>query len=199
MFKSFSVSVIAGLALALASTGALAQKKQPAAKPAAMPSPAPSSSGGIGKGDMELGFFGDFRDDGVSTTFLVGGSVGRYLSDSLEMRVTAALGFIDAAGVSTTIFSPYVAAEYQFNTRTAWVPYVGGGLGFYMLGNDDIFVYSLFVTPTGGVKYFLNERTSVEYALSYQFPLVGEACTDIDCFDADVTTLQNTFRINIYY
>jgi hypothetical protein len=198
MLKSLNLSVIAGLALALASTGALAQKKQ-AAKPAAKSEPAASSSGGIGKGDTEVGFFGDLRDDGVSTTFLIGGSVGTYLSDNLEMRVNASLSFIDAGGLSTTIFAPFVAAEYQFNTRTAWVPYVGGGAGIFLLGNDDFFMYSIFVTPTGGVKYFLNERTSLEYALSYQFPLIGESCTDVDCFDADITTLQQNFRINIYY
>jgi hypothetical protein len=199
MLKSLNVSVIAGLALALASTGALAQKK-PAAKPAAKPAPAASSSsGGVGQGDMEIGFFGNLRDDGATTLFLVGGSVGRYLTDSLEARVTASLAFVDAGGISSTILSPFVTAEYQFNTGGPVVPYVGGGLGFFMLGNDDIFQFSLFVTPTGGVKYFLNERTSLEYALSYQYPLYGETCTDVDCFDADITTLQNTFRINLYY
>lgn len=193
-----NASVIAGLALALASTGALAQKK-PAPKPVSAPTPAPSSSGGIGQGDMELGFFGNVRDDGTTTLFLLGGSVGSYLSDSLEMRVTASLAFVDAGGISTTIFAPFVTAEYQFNTRSAVVPYVGGGLGVFILGNDDIFMYDLFLTPTGGVKYFLNERTSLEWALSYQFPIVGGACDDIDCYDAEITTLQNTFRINIYY
>ncbi len=194
-----NVSVIAGLALALTSTGALAQvkAKKTTSKPAA--TPASSSSSGVGQGDMEIGFFGDLRDDGVSTTFLVGGSVGRYMSDSLEGRVTASLSFIDAGGVSTTVFAPFFSAEYQFNTRSQWVPYVGGGAGFFMLGNDDFFMFSLFATPTGGVKYFLNERTSLEYALSYQYPLYGEVCDDIDCYDADITTLQQTFRINIYY
>ena len=187
-----NLSVIAGLALALISTGAPAQSKKAAPMPA-------STSSGVGQGDMELGFFGDLRDDGTSTSLIIGASVGRYLSDNLELRVTPTISFIDSDGVSTTVLQPYVSAEYQFNTRSAVVPYVGGGLGFFMLGNDDFFMFSLFVTPTGGVKYFLNERTSVEYALSYQFPLVGEACNDIDCFDADVTTLQNTFRINIYY
>lgn len=197
MLKSLNVSVIAGLALALASTGALAQARKTTPKPE--PAPAPSSSGGIGKGDTEFGFFGNLRDDGTSTTFLLGATVGQYLSDSLEMRVTGALAFIDAGGLSTTLFAPFVTAEYQFNTRTAWVPYVGGGLGIFLLGNDNFFIYSLFATPTGGVKYFLNERTSLEYALSYQFPLFGAACDDIDCYDAEISTLQNSFRINIYY
>ena len=196
MLKSFNVSVIAGLALALASTGALAQSKKGASASAPTPS---SHSGGIGKGDMEFGFFGNLRDDGASTSLTIGASVGAYLSDSLELRVTPTLSFVDAGGVSTTILSPYVSAEYQFNTRSAVVPYVGGGLGFFMLGNDDIFMFGLFATPTGGVKYFLNERTSLEYAVSYQIPLYGELCNDIDCYDADISSLQNNFRINIYY
>ena len=196
MLKAHNVSVIAGLALALASTGALAQSKKGA--PASAPAPS-SYSGGIGKGDTEFGFFGNLRDDGASTSLTIGAAVGFYLSDALELRVTPTLSFVDAGGLSTTIFSPYVSAEYQFNTRTAWVPYVGGGLGLFILGNDDFFMISLFATPTGGVKYFLNERTSLEYALSYQFPLYGEACDDFDCYDADISSLQNNFRINIYY
>ena len=100
-----NLSVIAGLALALASTGALAQKKQPT--PAPTPAPAPSSSGSsIGQGDMELGFFGNLRDDGTTTSLTLGAAVGSYLSDNLELRVTPTIAFIDGGGVSATLFSP---------------------------------------------------------------------------------------------
>lgn len=200
MFKTLNVSVIAGLALALAATGALAQTKKSAPKQTSAPaSSASSSSGGIGKGDTEFGFFGDLRDDGSSTALTIGAAVGFYLKDNLELRVTPTVSFIDAGGISTFIFAPYVSAEYQLNTGSAWVPYVGGGLGIFLLANDDISMYSIFATPTGGVKYFMNERTSLEYALSYQFPLVGEYCDTFDCYDADITSLQQNFRINIYY
>ncbi|MGH8442152.1 MAG: hypothetical protein ACRETF_04525 [Nevskiaceae bacterium] len=197
MKNTTRVSVIAGLVLALACGAALAQTRKP---PAAKPAPVDTSSGGIGRGDIELGFFGNLNDSDAGTLLLVGASAGRYMTDQLALRVTAAVAFADTAGISTFIFSPYVSGEYQFPIRgTPLVPYAGAGLGLFLLSNDTFFVYSVFATPVAGVKYFLNERTSVEYALSYQVPVVGGACDDIDCYDVDVTTLQNTVRLNIYY
>ncbi len=201
MKNSVKASVIAGLALVLASTGALAQTKKKTAAPAPAPAPAANlSGGGIGAGDTEIGFFGSLRDEGAVSSLTLGVSFGSYASDELELRLTNTLSFVDAGGLSTTIFSPYGSAEYQIVTPgSPFVPYVGGGVGMFLLGNDDFFMYSLFLTPVAGVKYFLNERTSVEWGLSYQFPLIGEACDDVTCNDADITTLQNNLRLNIYY
>lgn len=207
MFKSLNVSVMAGIALALASTGAFAQggtRKKPASPPPAATKPAPAStsasSGGIGAGDTEFSFFGNIHDEGPLTLFTVGVGFGNYISDDLMLRLTQVMSYADISGLSTFIYSPYGSAEYQIRQPgSPFVPYVGGGVGMFMLGNDDIFIYNLFLTPVAGVKYFLNERTSLEYAMSYQFPLIGEACDDIDCYDADVTTLQNSLRFNIYY
>ncbi len=200
MKQPFKASVIAGLALALASTGALAQTNKKTT-PVAAPAPAATpSGGGVGAGDTEIGFFGSLRDEGAVSSLTLGVSFGSYASDDLVLRLTQVLSFVDAGGLSTTIYSPYGSAEYQINTPgSPFVPYVGGGVGMFLLGNDDFFMYSLFLTPVAGVKYFLNERTSVEWGLSYQFPLIGEACDDIACTDADITSLQNNLRLNIYY
>jgi len=201
MKTSLKASVIGGLALALASTGALAQAKKKTAAAAATPAPAATpAGGGVGMGDTEIGFFGSLRDEGVLTALTLGVSFGNYTSDNLELRLTQTFSFIDAGGISTTVYSPYGSAEYQIVTPgSAFVPYVGGGFGMFLLSNDDFFMYSLFLTPVAGVKYFLNERTSIEYGLSYQFPLIGEACSSATCDDADITTLQNSLRFNIYY
>lgn len=200
MKTSLKASVIGGLALALAATGALAQTKKKTA-PVAAPAPAATpSGGGVGAGDTEIGFFGSLRDEGAVSSLTLGVSLGSYASDDLMLRLTQVLSFVDAGGLSTTIYSPYGSAEYQIITPgSPFVPYVGGGLGMFILGNDNFFMYSLFLTPVAGVKYFLNERTSVEWGLSYQFPLIGEACDDITCNDADITSLQNSLRLNIYY
>ncbi len=199
MKTSLKASVIGGLALALASTGALAQAKKKSTTPAAAPATVPVG-GGIGAGDAEIGFFGSLRDEGALTALTLGVSIGNYTSDNLELRLTQTFSFIDAGGTSTTVYSPYGSAEYQIVTPgSPFVPYVGGGFGLFILGNDDFFMYSLFLTPVAGVKYFLNERTSIEYGLSYQFPLIGEVCDDVTCDDADITTLQNSLRFNIYY
>jgi len=200
MNKTTRVSVIAGLALALASGAALAQTKKPAAPPVAAPKQVTSSSGGIGEGDTELGFFGSINDSDIGTISLLGFTFGKYISDDLELRLTQTLAFADAGGVTTVAWIPYGSAEYQLRQGgSPFVPYVGGGAGVVLVGSDDFFISGLFVTPVAGVKYFLNERTSLEYALSYQFSLLGQYCDDFDCFDADVATLANSVRINIYY
>ena len=73
-------------------------------------------------------------------------------------------------------------------------------MSFYAdAGGFDFFTYSLFLTPTAGVKYFLDERMSLTYSLSYQFPIIGETCGDVDCVDSDVTTLLNFLGYSIYY
>lgn len=202
MFKRFSILAIAGAALMLAAPGAFAQGKAPAKAPAA----APASSSGIGEGDTELNFFGSLSDhDAFGTTILLGAGVGKFVSDDLELKLTQTLIIVDADTTSVFGYSPYVSAEYQIKPQpgSPFVVYVGGGAGLNLLtvdaGGTDFFTYSLFLTPVGGFKYFLNERMSLTYSLSYQFPLLEETCGTLDCFDSETTTLQNTLGFSIYY
>lgn len=215
MFKRFSILAIAGAALMLAAPGAFAQGKGPTAKksapapaPARAPAPAaaPASSSGIGEGDTELNFFGSLSDhDALGTTILLGVGVGKFVSDDLQLKLTQTLTIVDADAASIFGYSPYVSAEYQIKPQpgSPFVVYVGGGAGLNLLtidaGGSDTFTYSLFLTPVGGFKYFLNERMSLTYSLSYQFPLLEETCGALDCYDSETTTLQNTLGFSIYY
>jgi hypothetical protein len=199
---------IAGAALALAAPGASAQTKPkkpaPVTAPVAAPAPAPSSSG-IGAGDTEMNFFGQFTDhDTLGTIMTFGLGYGTYVSDDMQLKLTQVLVIADADAASIFSYSPYVSAEYQIRQAgSPFVLYVGGGAGLNLTSIDaggfDAFTYSLFLTPVAGAKYFLDERMSLTYSLSYQFPLIGETCTDIDCFDSDTTTLQNFLGFSIYY
>lgn len=206
MLKPSNILTIAGLALALAAPQALAQTKK---KPAPV-AQAPASSAGIGEGDTEINFFGSLQDhDAGITSLVLGVGFGKYVSDNLQLKITQTLIFADAdvAGTSASafIYSPYVSGEYQIrpNPSSPFVGFVGGGLGMQVgtidAGGSDFFLYSLYLAPTGGVKYFLNERTSLTYTLTYQFPLVEEFCDDIDCYDSETTTLSNTLGFSIYY
>lgn len=212
MLKRITISVLAGLALALAAPGAHAQAKapaKPAAKAPAKPAPAPAaqtSSGGIGQGDTELNFFGQLSDqDAFGTLLTLGVSYGSYLSDNVELKITQVMVYADADALSLFSYIPYVTAEYQFrpDPGSPLVFYAGGGGGINLTtidaGGFDVFTYSLFLTPTAGLKYFLNERMSLTYSLSYQFPLVEETCDSVDCYSSDTTTLQNFLGFSIYY
>lgn len=209
MFKPFSILAIAGVALALAAPGAYAQAKAPAKKPAPVPAPAaaPASSGGVGEGDTELNFFGSLSDDDAtaSTTILLGVGLGKYITDDLQLKLTQTLIVVDSDAASIFGYSPYVSAEYQVRPQpgSPLVVYFGGGAGLNLLtidaGGFDTFTYSLYLTPVGGLKYFLNERMSLTYSLSYQFPLLEETCDTFDCYDSETTTLQNFLGFSIYY
>jgi len=207
MFRPLSSLTIAGLVLALAAPGVHAQaRKKTAPPPAAAPAPAPVESAGIGSGDTEVNLFGNLSDsDFGGTTLLLGVGIGKFVTDNLELKLVQTMFFLDSDAASIFSYSPYVSAEYQIrpNLGTPLVGYVGGGLGLGLTSADfagsTFFTYSLYVTPVAGLKYFLSERTSLTYSLSYQFPLVEEICGDIDCFDSETTTLQNTLGFSIYY
>jgi hypothetical protein len=112
---------------------------------------------------------------------------------------------VDSDLASVFSYIPYGSAEYQIRPDPAspFVLYVGGGAGLNLTtidaGGFDFFTYSLFLTPVAGVKYFLDERMSLTYSLSYQFPLLEETCDSTTCVDSDTTTLQNFLGFSIYY
>ena len=205
MIKKTMLVALAGITLALAAPGASAQTK--AKQPAPAPAPAAeASSAGIGTGDTELNFFGTISDqDALGTLITLGFGYGTYASDDLQLKITQVLTVVDADAVSVFSYAPYFSAEYQIRPQgnSPFVMYVGGGAGLNLTSVDaggfDFFTYSLFVTPVAGAKYFLNERMSLTYSLSYQFPLLEETCDSIDCYDSDTTTLQNFLGFSIYY
>lgn len=167
---------------------------------------------GIGKGDKELGFFANFTNTegsaGSSSTnsFLLGAVFGTYLRDTLELRITPVISVIDAGALTNYGFFPYVTLEKQFPNGSPVVPYVGGGIGLTLgygsgggITTSDL---GLFVTPVGGLKFFVSERMSLEYALGFQYGF------DYNCYDAGgfsscnsgtKTAINNNLRFNIYF
>jgi hypothetical protein len=204
-YKTMLVA-IAGAVLALAAPGADAQTKTTAKKPAPAPAaePAPSADG-VGTGDTELNFFGQFSDhDALGTTITLGLGYGTYVSDNMLMKLQQTMVIVDSDAASIFSYSPAVSAEYQIQQPgSPFVMYVGGGAGINLTqidaGGFDFFTYSLFLTPVAGVKYFIEDNMSLTYSLSYQFPIMGETCGDVDCVDSDMTTLQNFLGFSIYY
>lgn len=215
-----TLRVLLGLAVCLAlSPAAFAAPrvvggKQPAPAPKAAEKPlsvAPNASAakhGIGKGDKEFGFFLTFdnTEDTDTNTLTIGAVLGTYLKDTLELRVTPVIIYTDQAGFSFFGFNPYVTLEKQFPNGSPVVPYVGGGIGInldYGSGSGlSITDLGVFVTPTAGLKFFVGERMSLEYALGYQYG-IDYQCVDAggysSCDNGTRSSLKNDLRFNIYF
>lgn len=204
MNQTFQQCLSAVAALALLAGSGLAEAKEPKSG-----KPAPSAAKtGVGEGDTEFGVFANYTtfDDIDSDTLLLGASIGRFLSDSLELRVTPVISFTDSSGLSMFNLSPYVTVEYLFRNASPVWPYVGGGIGINVgFGSGtgvDIFDFSVFGTPVAGLKFFVSERMALEYALGFQVG-VGTSCVDTattsDCYDSTTEAINNTLRFNIYY
>lgn len=209
MLNRTTLLTLAGAALALAATGASAQARAPAKPAPAKPAPAAAAEpagGSAGAGDTELNFFGMLSDqDAFGTLITAGFSIGKYARDDLQLKLTQTLTIADYDAASIYTYAPYGSLEYQIrpNPASPIVLYVGGGVGLSLssveAGAFDFFTYSLFLTPVAGAKFFIDERMSLTYSLSYQFPLIEETCGDIDCVSSDTTTLQNFLGFSIYY
>lgn len=210
MSKTYVSSLILALTAVLLTLAppAAAQKKQSVAAPAPVTAPAAGIES-IGKGDMEFGIFANYTtyDDVDSDFFLLGASVGQFITDSLAMKVTPVISLTEGGGSTSFNFSPFFSLEKLFRgagNRNPVVPYIGGGIGL-TLGYSDCntcinttTMYGLFVAPVGGVKFFLSERASLELALSYQVGFI-EISSGAFSTSADTKTVQQNIRFNFYY
>lgn len=204
MQKGFQQCLAAAAGLALLSASGLADAQ---ARPTAKAAPSAAKQG-IGEGDTELGFFANYTtfDDVDSDTLTLGAVFGTFLSDSVELRVTPVISFTDAGGFSMFNLGPYVTVEKLFAMGSPVVPYVGGGIGLNVgFGSDqsaDIFNIGLFLTPTAGLKFFVTERTALEYALSLQGGFLYNCVSTpaySECNLGERTAVSNTLRFNVYF
>lgn len=215
MFKAIGYTVVLALALSASGVHAQAGKKQskptaPATQPAT-----PKGVAGIGKGDTEFGVFGNYTtfDDQDSDSLLIGASVGKFLSDSLQFRITPVIIYSEttipgpSGGTSTNFtFSPFFSVEKLFRGATNGnpvVPFVGGGIGITLGYTDNpgpsyASTIGLLIGPTGGVKYFLSERASLELALSYQIGTVYIS-TETASSNGDIEIIRQDIRFNFYF
>lgn len=119
------------------------------------------------QGDFELSLTGAAAHgpdlDGV--TFNVGGNLGYFLTDELEVGLRQSIGFTDVSSSGDLNGSTRLAIDYNFNLGQ-WVPYVGANVG-YVYGDavNDTFE----AAPEAGVRYFVNNTTFVFLSVEYQF------------------------------
>ncbi len=206
------VSLALALSVALAAPSALAAKRQPPppSKPTAMDKTLRegakrNESAPVGKGDTEFGFsflFSNYDEQDTNQVQLTA-SVGKFISDRAELSIEPTITYFDSAGSTSFTLAPFVAFKYLFrgaNLSNPVVPYVGAGIGIDITstsGASSSTDFGLFVAPVAGLKYFVSERVSLEYALSFNFGIL-ESC-DVDCFGGTLQGLNNALRFNIYY
>ena len=209
MAKTFLRLTMAGAGLALLlATGAAEARKAPPPKTTSTASAPSSAKHGVGKGDTELGFFANYTNLEASSSniFTLGAVFGKFLRDTVELRVTPVITYADAGGSTNFFFLPRVTVEKLFPNSSPVVPYVGAGIGLTIgIGSGTGFNQTdlgAFVTPVGGLKFFVSERMALEYALSLQFGFDYQ-CVDSggfsSCNTGDKTSVDNTLRFDLYF
>ena len=158
---------------------------------------APTAYAGVGQGDIEAGvnvsltsmeqettttdFFGNTTTTTTKSDYgTIGLNGGYFYTDRIEFKLALSASVSSDATFGT--LNP--GADFLFPTKSALVPYVGASLGLGIFDSETD-----FLEGHGGLKYFVNERTSIEGELSYSSPL------DTD-YDA---TTQLSVGLNVYF
>ncbi len=121
------------------------------------------------EGAQELGISGfiDF-DTPNKTEFRLSGQYGIFVMDYLQVGPRVSVFDNDVY----TAWKIGGFAEYNFDTGTPWVPFVGAGLNIAGIdvatgagGEDNT---GLSLTLSGGGKYFLTEQVALSSALNFE-------------------------------
>jgi len=123
---------------------------------------------GFHKGDLEFSLFGRGSSDNNvdNTNFSVSAGLGYFFTDNLEAELRQNILFVDTPGDNFWAGSTELAADYHFNLGRIQ-PLIGASIA-YNYGDDITDTWA--GGPEAGVKYFINQTTSVRALVQYQFP-----------------------------
>jgi hypothetical protein len=164
--------------------------------------PALAAEGAHGKGSWEVTLTSDF-DQGFSP------SIGYYIADNLALTVQAthSQNEIDVAGATTDITHTALGAGLVFNVPTGGpvVPFVGVLLQYAREEDDapgvinDLELSGPAIEVEGGVKFMVNERSSVNILLSYLTGTLESTVGGATGPDADVTDVSLGLGYSLYF
>lgn len=153
---------------------------------------APAAQAGVGQGDIEAGVSVSLNStevevDGAPTTKSDSGTIslsgGYFFTDMVQFKV--ALNMTVTTDITTGTLSP--GADFLFaQGDSPMVPFAGASYGLAIGDLDE----TDFLEFHGGVKYFIRERTSVEFRLARFEPMDS-------AFDYGHTDL--TVGVNVYF
>ena len=137
-----------------------------------------------------------YEGDSVSSDQrIIQGSIGRFLTDNVEVNFAPMIISIDADGEEMSVYSYFGNVKFNFITegQTA-VPYAGlqAGISGVAYGDEDD--SSLGYGFMGGIKMFLNEDLSLDIELNY---LMAEL--EVGDVTADVATTSVFVGFKYYF
>jgi len=133
--------------------------------------PASAAQAQFQQGDWELtlGGTGSNGPDFNGTSFAMQGNLGYFLSKELEVSLRQSIGYSDLTSQSgdgsAWVGSTRIALDYHFDFGR-FQPYIGAQIGYvYGDGVKDSFQGG----PEGGIKFFVNSTTFIQFSVEYQF------------------------------
>ena len=153
----------------------------------------------IDEGTKELRISGSYdADTPLDHELSVGGGFGYFFRDGLEVALEMALQDNDLL----TLIEVGAFVEYNFETGSAWVPFIGLG-GFYIHADADGDFSDDSDADTGvgkagaGVKYFIRDDIAISLRADYSF-----AADDVyidDDGDLDDTNFKTVLALRVYW
>ena len=118
-------------------------------------------------GDYSLSLSGNGSNgpDFNGATFGVNADIGYFLTKEWEVSLRQSVDYNDIGVQGGNLaFGTTIGVDYHFDMGR-WQPYVGANIGYRYGDVNNTFVAG----PEGGVKYFVNSTTFVQFNVNYQF------------------------------
>lgn len=128
---------------------------------------------GFQKGTQEFGLSGNLNWTG-DVTYALQLHYGWFVTDNIQIGIDG--GFTGQESDINVNFGLFT--EYNFNTGTKWVPFIGGSLGWARVDSDAFSSNSITVGMEVGVKYFLRENLALSFSVGGDFLLDSGPDTD---------------------
>ncbi len=122
----------------------------------------------LSTGTREIGLGGTIDLEGESgLTYDFSVLYGVFIQDALEVGGTLGYDFVEGDPDNTTTLSLEGLVDYHFLGDTAFVPYVGGRLGWSKTETGDVDSDAITYGARGGIKYFISDTVGIEAGIQY--------------------------------
>ena len=128
----------------------------------------------------------------IGDMLLAQAGYGYFVRDRLEARATLGYAVLeDVAGEDSDYRMQEVglAAEYHLVRRSAFVPYLGAGIGWHRSHFGDLEESALAYGPRAGLKIFLADNVALDFEVTYKLSSADVFINDFVAEDTDLTSV----------